>query len=109
MFCSTCGGGLVNGVCQKCNVGNNVQPGGTGLAVASMVLGIISLVICAYWYISLPCSIIGLSLGAVARKKPGRPGNGMAVAGIVTSIIALVLSALVLIGVSAFWTTLITL
>ncbi|MGN1126348.1 MAG: DUF4190 domain-containing protein [Ruminococcus sp.] len=58
-----------------------------GLAVASLVLGIVSFFCCG----SI-CSIVGLILGIVARKK-NSVNNGMATAGIVLSIIALVLWA----------------
>src|ERR1700722_10486647 len=34
-------------------------PKPSGLAVASMVLGIISLVLFCVWYLSIPCAIIG--------------------------------------------------
>ena len=60
-----------------------------GLAVASMVLGIVSVVFCCcFVYISIPCGIVGLILGAisVATKKGGK---GMAIAGIVCSIVSL--------------------
>ncbi len=60
-----------------------------GLAVASMVLGIVSIVFsCCFVYISIPCGIVGLILGAIsiATKKGGK---GMAIAGIVCSIVSL--------------------
>ena len=59
-----------------------------GLAVASMVLGIVAVVFSCIIYISIPCGIVGLILGAVslATKKGGK---GMAIAGIVCSIVAI--------------------
>ena len=43
---------------------NSPQEGGKGMAIASMVLGIVSIVLCCFWYISLTagivCSIIGM-------------------------------------------------
>ncbi len=61
-----------------------------GLAVASMVLGIVALVSsCCFYYISLPCSVIGLIMAAVSLNGK-RGGKGMAIAGLVTSIIALI-------------------
>jgi hypothetical protein len=69
-----------------------------GGAVASMVLGIVSLVI---WYVGIVTGIIGLALGATALKQvqPNGPkrGRGMAIAGITCSIIALALWLFVLI------------
>ncbi len=32
---------------------NSPQEGGKGMAIASMVLGIVSIVLCCFWYISL--------------------------------------------------------
>lgn len=73
-----------------------------GMAIASMVLGIVSLVIPCVGAIT---SLIGLVLGIVSlgRVQPRgeRLGRGMAIAGIVCSSIALVLYAgfvLVLLG-----------
>jgi hypothetical protein len=78
----------------------------SGMAVASMVLGIISLVLFCVWYISLPCAITGLALGITAKGRADRGvggGRGMAIAGIVCTSIALgimgLLLALVLVGV----------
>lgn len=73
---------------------NNMPPqkGGVGLGVASMVLGILSILFsCCFYYIAFPCGLIGLILGAVAIKK-GNNGKGMAVAGLVLSIISLALA-----------------
>ncbi|MCI6653471.1 MAG: DUF4190 domain-containing protein [Ruminococcus sp.] len=62
-----------------------------GFAVASLVLGIVSFFCCGS-----VCSIVGLILGIMSRKK--KPvDNGMATAGIVLSIIALVIWAIALI------------
>ena len=73
---------------------NNVQeqtveaPQGKGMAVSSLVLGIVSIVLMCLWYVSIPCGIVGLVLGILAKKKGQK---GMATAGIVLSIIGLVL------------------
>lgn len=58
---------------------------GRGLAIASLVLGIVSFLCCGS-----VCSIIGLILGIVSRSKQ-KENNGMAVAGIVLSAVALVI------------------
>ena len=65
-----------------------------GLSIASLVLGIISLVLLCFWYISLPCAILALIFGIIGRKKGGK---GMATAGIILSAIALVIVAIILI------------
>lgn len=66
------------------------QEGSQGLAIAGMVLGIISLVCCCSGYIALVIGIVGfvLSLVVLIQKKPGK---GMAIAGIICSAIAVVL------------------
>jgi hypothetical protein len=72
--------------------------GGSGLAIASMVLGIVALVLsCCFYYISIPCAIVGVILGAVALSKK-TAGKGMAIAGLVCSIISIIPAVLVIIG-----------
>jgi len=76
-----------------------VQAPTHGPAVASMVLGIVSLVI---WYLGIVTGVIGLVLGASSLKhcQPNGPkkGRGMAIAGITCSIIALSIWLIVLIA-----------
>lgn len=58
-----------------------------GLAIASMVLGIVSLILtCILPYVSWVLAIVGIVLAAIAKKKAK---SGMATAGLVCSIIAL--------------------
>ncbi len=65
-----------------------------GLSVASMVLGIIAIVMsCCFYYVSLPCAVLGVIFGAVALSKVSKgtgDGKGMAIAGLVLSIISIV-------------------
>lgn len=64
--------------------------GGAGLGIASMVLGIVALVLsCCFYYISIPCAIISIIFSAVSMKG-NRAGKGMAIAGLVCSIISLI-------------------
>lgn len=67
------------------------------MAVASLVLGIVSVVISFFglFWIGLITSIIGLVLGIKARKTAP---SGMATAGFVLSIIGLVLSGIMLVA-----------
>ena len=70
--------------------------------IASLVLGILSLVVVWFGYgtlIALVLSIIGIVLGVGARKElaPDQ-GRGLATAGMICSIIGLVLSTLWLIA-----------
>jgi Domain of unknown function (DUF4190) len=78
----------------------NPQQPGAGMAVASMVLGIIALVLFCVWYVSIPCAIVAIVLGVMARGKAQRgeaSGRGMATAGLTCGIVALVLDILLLI------------
>ncbi|MBQ8297839.1 MAG: DUF4190 domain-containing protein [Ruminococcus sp.] len=76
---------------------NNYYPSGTsGCAVASMILGIIALCLsCCFYYVSLPCAVLGVILGAVGIKSR-KGGRGMGIAGLVCSIISLVPAILVI-------------
>lgn len=62
---------------------------GDGMAVASLILGIISVVTCCVIYISAICAILSLIFGIIAKSKGS---GGMAVAGIVLAAAGLVLS-----------------
>ena len=90
-------------------VPSNQPQQSSGLAVASLVLGIISLVLFCVWYVSIPCAIIAIVMGAIAKGKAARGeagGKGMATAGLVCGIIAIIIDVivviLVLVGVSVF-------
>jgi Na+/proline symporter len=63
-----------------------------------MVLGIVSLVLWCFWYLSIPCAILAIIFGIIGKK---RAGKGMAIAGLVLGIITLViLGILLLVGAS---------
>ncbi len=64
------------------------QDNSRGLAIASLVLGIVSFFCCGS-----VCSIVGIVLGVLSRKKKPTD-NGMATAGIVLSIVALAIWAI---------------
>ena len=65
------------------------EPRGGGLAVASLVLGILSLIAWLLPIAGLPVAIVGLILGILGR---GSRNRGMATGGIITSSIGLGLS-----------------
>ena len=72
-----------------------------GLAIASLVLGIVGLVLFCIWYVSIPSAILAVIFGIVARKKAADGtggGNGMALAGLVCGLISLELVALAFLG-----------
>ncbi|MBQ6570563.1 MAG: DUF4190 domain-containing protein [Clostridia bacterium] len=82
----------------RANMGPTSYPG-KGLGIASMVIGIVSLVaVCSFGGYT---GIVGLILGAVALSQSKKAGynNGMAVAGLVLSIIAVSLLVLGWLGV----------
>jgi len=74
---------------------------GNGLAVAGMVLGIVSVPLVCLWFISLPCAIVGLCLSVVGKNKARETntGGGMAITGLVLSCVTL---GLLVIGLIAF-------
>ena len=72
-----------------------------GLSIASMVLGIVSLVLSCIVYISVPCAILAIIFGIIGMKKGGK---GMGIAGLVLGIITIALWALALLGVLSFGT-----
>lgn len=73
-----------------------------GAAVASLILGIISLAcmlgvaVPIFPFFGSLCGLIGIILGASGRKKQAK--RGMATAGLVCSIIGLVFTAVILVG-----------
>jgi hypothetical protein len=73
-----------------------------GLAVTSMILGILSIPICCLWFISAPLGIVAIVLGIMAKNAADRGeagGRGMALTGIITGAIgALLAITLLLIG-----------
>jgi hypothetical protein len=77
-------------------------PQSSPLAIASMILGIISIPTCCCGLLSTPIAIAGLVLGIVAlRKIRTEPqqwsGSGMAIAGIATSSFGILLDVLALV------------
>lgn len=73
----------------------------SGLAIASMVCGIVGLVLsCCVPYLPLVLSIVGLVLGVISLRKQA-DGKGMAIAGVVCSAITLILAIVgLVVGVS---------
>lgn len=67
----------------------------SGMNVASLVLGIISIVSNLFWYITLPTGILAIVFGVKSIKKTG---SKLAKAGLITGIIGLALFAFVYIG-----------
>lgn len=77
----------------------NTQPPGQGMAVASLVLGIVSIIFCwtsLFAVIFMVTAIVGVVLAISAKKKNAEMGMppGLATGGLVLNIIALVFSAI---------------
>ena len=77
---------------------NNEQPKNKnyakGMGIASMVLGIIS-IICCFTYVQIACALTGLVLGIISKRKQN---NGFAVAGIVTASFGLAIAVVSIIS-----------
>lgn len=78
--------------------GGPVSEGGNGIAVASMVCGIIAVVIAWVPFLGiagLVCAIVGLALAvpALRRSRPTGYRRGSAITGLVTSIVGIALGA----------------
>ncbi|WP_432505497.1 DUF4190 domain-containing protein [Kineococcus arenarius] len=81
-----------------------------GAGLASLILGIVGLLLCWFLGIGIIPGIIGLILGIVGMKRAKRglaTNRGVAIAGVVTSVLAVIASAIVLaitiaVG-TAFW------
>ncbi|MCM1386627.1 MAG: DUF4190 domain-containing protein [Bacillus sp. (in: Bacteria)] len=69
---------------------SNREPIGSGYSVASMVLGIIGLVLFWTFIIGIPAGILATALGGYALYR-GASGKGMAIAGLSCGIITLFL------------------
>ena len=84
----------VNNVESEVNQSTNTTPTNDkkGFSIAALVLGIIALVICCIWYVSIPCGIIALILGIIGLKSSKR---GMSIAGIVLGIIGIIIAIII--------------
>ena len=98
MFCNKCGANIADGssFCPSCGAnfgapGTPAKVPGTGLAIASMVLGIISFL--CYPIIT---GVLAVIFGAVAKNKGCT--SGMATAGIVCGIIGVALWLLMMVA-----------
>lgn len=81
---------------QTVNNNTTNEPDKKGFAIAALVLGIIAIVLCCIWYVSIPCGIIALILGILGRKSSKK---GMSTAGIVTGVIGMILCLVLYLGV----------
>lgn len=80
--------------------GSRMPDPGQGKGIASMVLGICSILFCfLYGIVGLVCGIVGFILAKQSKELSGGVQNPFAKAGYVCSIIGIILSALMLLYV----------
>lgn len=81
---------------------------GKAMSIASMILGIVSIIFFCIFYISIPSAAIGIALGIAGCIKANNTGikNGYSIAGIICSAIGIFLSivflALIILNFSDF-------
>lgn len=73
-----------------------VSGGNIGFSIASMVCGILSILCCCAWYISIILAGVAIVFGILSLKK-NADGRNMAIAGLITGGIGAVLSIIVLV------------
>lgn len=66
------------------NYYSNVPVEKKGMSTASLVLGIVSVVLMCFSYVSLPCAVLAIIFGVLGKQKGGA---GMAKAGLILGII----------------------
>lgn len=90
--------------------GGGGQQQGNGIAIAGMVLGIISVATCWIWcfpWIAIACGIVGVILsvlGLKTAKERGGLNAGKAKTGLICGLIGLAVSVVLFIVVLAFFT-----
>lgn len=67
----------------------------SSMNVASLVLGIISIVLCLFWYMTIPAGILAIIFGVKTSRKLG---SKLGKAGLITGIVGLSLFALIYIS-----------
>lgn len=70
----------------------------SGFSIASLVLGILSIVCCCVWYISGIFGILGLVFSIIVLVKK-KSGKGMAIAGLICSAIGIIMAVILLVMV----------
>lgn len=82
---------------QEPTNGETPESGGNlGFSIASMVCGIISILCCCAWYLSIILAAVAIVFGILSLKKNAE-GRNMAIAGLITGGIGAVLSIIILV------------
>lgn len=79
--------------------GSVPQPVRNPMATAAIVFGIISLISCLFFYVSIPCGALAALFAVLSRSREPMPGRSKA--GMVCGICGMILSAGLI--VSSFW------
>lgn len=69
----------------------------SGMPVASLTLGIVSIVTALFWYITLPTGVLAIIFGAISAKKLG---SKLGKAGLIIGIVGLAMFAFIYIGLT---------
>lgn len=69
----------------------------SGMPVASLTLGIVSIVLSTFWYISLPAGILAIVFGESIKKMGSKLGK----AGMILGIIGLSILLLIYVSITA--------
>ena len=80
------------------------QPG-NGMAIAGLVLGIISIVLCIFTIVDMVIAILAIIFGAigVSKANKGARGKGAAMGGLICGIVGFILATVILIA-AVVWT-----
>ena len=70
----------------------------SSLGVASLTLGIVSIVLAIFWYITIPTGILAIVLG---KKAINRIGSKLGKAGLITGIVGLSLFVFIYLSIIA--------
>ncbi len=76
------------------------RPAGSGLDIAALVLGILSLLFAIFNICDLPFAIVGIVLGLVARRSPVR--RNLATIGLALSVVGLAVTLIILAAALVF-------
>ena len=63
-----------------------------GLCIASLVLGLVALLLWCLWYVAIPCGILAIIFGIAGLKSPNK---GMAITGLITGIIGIIITGII--------------
>jgi hypothetical protein len=104
IFCSNCGRKLTaaGSATQYYQPNNLSGRKSNGMAVAAMVLGIVSFIV---WICCIPAVILGIVSLNQIKNNPEIEGKGMAMAGLICGVIVLVLGILFIVYVIGIATT----